>query len=300
MTDTDTYYPRLREALDDQFLGLTDAQLDDAFADAFGEGVSPAEYEEFFGAIGKALKKAAPTIAAVGKGALGGAAAGSAAGPFGALGGALLGGVGSALSRQRSGQGKGLGRGLTSVVNTAGTLAGQPIPQVGASASGALSGGSGTATSALRMVLSRPETGRALRSLFSGTNAAIPVGGAGGPAIPAGAFAGLLGALAGEAEAEAFEGASEDAATVPGYLVDANGQLVVDPADPDLRSARVLQLLASIPPEGDAAQFTGMDESEGDDDIDDEYTDDFVDVLDLDVDQIGLDEFWASPESYRL
>jgi hypothetical protein len=44
-----------------------------------------------------------------------------------------------------------------------------------------------------------------------------------------------------EDEAEAYAGSSTAA---PAYLVDQDGQLVVDPSSPEQRAARVLQLLA--------------------------------------------------------
>src|SRR5215831_627207 len=96
-----TYYPNLREVLDPRFAGLSDSDLESAFEAAFGDSVTLAEYEEFFGGLGKAFKdvgrfaqQAAPTLATAGQGALQGAAAGSALGPWGALGGALIGGTG--------------------------------------------------------------------------------------------------------------------------------------------------------------------------------------------------------------
>ena len=53
----------------------------------------------------------------------------------------------------------------------------------------------------------------------------------------------MLGILAREAEdeAEAYGGYGTAA---PAYLVDHNGELVVDPSSPEQRAARVLQLLA--------------------------------------------------------
>lgn len=220
MTGTETYYPYLRDALDDRYSSLTDAELDEAFGDAFGDGVSAAEYEEFFNALGKALKKAGPTLAAFGKGALSGAAAGSALGPFGALGGALVGGAGGALAKQRKGPLRDIGRVASGVVGAAGQL----MP-------------AGAAANAFQSILRRPETANALTAVLSGRNAPIPLGSS-GISVPANAFAGLLGSLARESVDSEPEWADADEST-----------------EPDIGQAQLLQLLAAIPPESDDGEF---------------------------------------------
>ena len=243
--DSDTFYPYLREALDDRFAALPDDQLEAMFEDAFGEGITPAEYEEFFGGLSKAFAKAAPVLSSVAQGAVKGGTAGSVAGPWGALGGAVLGGVGQALQQHTRGPARNVGGALSGVVNTAGMLTGRGAATQGVSGLlGMLGqGGGGPATNALRGILGRPETGQALAALFGGHNPAIPVG-ATNAAVPASAFAGLLGALAREAEAEA-EAVWADTDAVPGFLADSAGQLVVDPSDPEQRAARLLQLLVT-------------------------------------------------------
>ena len=40
MAENGTYYPQLREVLDPRYAALSDAQLEDAFESAFGEGVA--------------------------------------------------------------------------------------------------------------------------------------------------------------------------------------------------------------------------------------------------------------------
>lgn len=256
----ETFYPYLREVLDERFAGLPDDQLEAVFEDAFGEGITPAEYEEFFGGLSKALSKAAPVLSSVAQGALKGGAAGSAIGPWGTLGGALVGGVGQALQQHTRGPARDVGGALSGVVNTAGMLTGRGGAAQGLSGLlGLLSQGrGGPATNALRGILARPETGQALGALFSGSNPAIPVG-PGSTPVPASAFAGLLGALAREAEAEA---SWDDSEALPGYLADSAGQLVVDPDNPDQRAARLLQLLAAGDSEYDDADY---DDAEYDD-----------------------------------
>lgn len=244
MTEHGTFYPHLRELLDERFTALSDDEIDAVFADALGEGVSPAEYEEFFGGLGQAIsrlaRQAGPALGPVLRGAGQGAAAGSLLGPVGTIGGAIAGGLGSALGTHARGPARDIGRAVSGVVGTAGMLGGGVPGALG----GVLGRRGGPATSALQAVLGRPETARALNAMFTGRNPAIPVGRAGAP-VPANAFAGLLSALAREAEAEAEAQAGwADSVPVPAYLLDAEGQLVVDPTDQQQRAARLLQLLA--------------------------------------------------------
>lgn len=255
MTTTmpDTFYPHLREVLDERFAALPDSAIESSFAEAFGEGVTPAEYEEFFSGLGRAFNSALPVLTSIGQGALSGAAAGSIAGPWGALGGALLGGAGGGLSHAKGPAGD-VGRGLGGVVNLAGSLTGRGgFAQGAAGLAGMLGGGrpgaaspaaGGSAASVLGALLSRPETIQALRGLLAGRNPTVPIGSS-GTAAPASAFAGLLGALSREteAEAEAYQDAGRPG-VVHGYLLDATGRPVVDPGDADLRAARLLALLA--------------------------------------------------------
>jgi hypothetical protein len=252
-----TYYPQLREVLDSRFAGLTDAELEAAFETAFGEGVSPAEYEELFGGIGKALsgvardvgkaaQKAAPFVVSGAQGALQGAQAGSALGPYGALIGGLTGATGSVLQKTGSGTAGDVGKVLTGVVGTAGALTGRGGAANLLGGAGKAPAGTPPAIANLLGLLQRPETAQALQALLGGRNTAVPVGKARTP-VPANAFAGLLAALAGEAEAEVGWG---DAESVPAYLMDPAGALVVNPADPTQRAARLLQLMSGEAGEG--------------------------------------------------
>ncbi|GLI01053.1 hypothetical protein [Phytohabitans aurantiacus] len=256
----ETVYPRLREVLDPRFASLSDAELEAAFESAFGEGVTPAEYEEFFNGLGKALsgvardvgqfaQQAAPVVATGFQGALQGAAAGSRLGPWGALGGALTGAAGAALSKHGQGAARDVGGVLSGVVGTAGALRGGGAPDAAANLLG---------------LLRRPEMGQAIAGLLGGSGTAVPVGRSGTP-VPASAFAGLLSALARQAEAEAL--ATDTAESVPAYLVGPTGQLVADPADPDQRAARLFQLLARETEYDEAADWPEAEYDDADDDV---------------------------------
>lgn len=303
-----TLYPHLREMLSPDFAHLSDAELESAFESAFGEGVTPAEYEEFFGGLGRALgsaardvgrfaQRAAPVAGSVFSGAAQGALAGSALGPWGALGGAIVGGVGSGLSKHGPRGARGVGQAMGGVVNTAGTLTGRGGMAGGAMGTlGNLLGGGGRgggAAGTLMSILSRPETRRALRALAGGQNRAIPLG-AGGTSVPASAFAGLLGALGREAEAETFSGSGESLDIPPAYLMNGAGQFVVDPSDPDGRAARLLQMLRASPPMLRQRPTPYMETQDGDDDEGEAYDDsDVFDGDEVHDDSEALDfELW--------
>jgi hypothetical protein len=119
-----------------------------------------------------------------------------------------------------------------------------------------------------------------LGQLAAGSNSAIPVGQSGTPA-PANAFAGLLSLLARAAEAEAL--AWDDSESVPAYLVGPSGDLAVDPADPDQRSARLWHLLATQP------TAAADRDAEVDPDLAD-YDDAEPDDVDIDIDVLPIDE----------
>ncbi|GAB3422720.1 hypothetical protein [Flindersiella endophytica] len=256
-----TYYPRLREVLDPRFASLTDAELEAAFESAFGEGVTPAEYEELFGGLGNALsgvakdvgkfaQQAAPFVATGAQGALRGASAGSALGPYGALIGGLTGATGAVLQRTGSGTARDVGNVLSGVVNTAGALTGRGVPGSAGGAAGPaapprLLAGQSTAPSGIANLLGflqRQETPNAMQTLARGSNVPVPVGPQATP-VPASAFANLLAALAQAAAAEAID--DEAAEAIPGYLLDSTGTPVVDPSDPEQRAARLLQLMSA-------------------------------------------------------
>ena len=263
-----TDYPRLREVLDPRLAALPDTELESAFATAFGEGVTPAEYEEFFGGLGRALQgvaqdvgrfaqQAAPVVASGAQGALRGAAAGSALGPWGILGGALTGAAGSALAQHGTGTARDVGNMLSGVVGTAGSLTG------GGGLAGLLGGagrGAPPAAANLAGLLRTPQLAQALSGLLGGGNPTVPAGRAGTP-VPATAFAGLLSALAREAESEAL--ADQDGESVPAYLVGPTGELLVDPGDPDQRARRLLALLAGeVAADTDGEAWDDADDAE--------------------------------------
>jgi hypothetical protein len=239
----DSHYPHLREVLDSRFTELPDSALESVFQAAFGEGAEPAEYEEFFGTLGRALKAAAP-------GAIQGAVTGaSMGGPWGGLAGLIAGGVGSALAQQGAGPVRDAGR-VSGVAGTTVTPAGRPAPQpaapplsplpTGPAPAGGVAGAVPAAAHLLAL-LQDPRIVAALQMLLQRGSGTVPVGPSSTP-VPATEVAGLVGTLALEAAADATAEVSE---ALPAYLTDAAGYPVVDPLEPGQRAGRLLQLFGS-------------------------------------------------------
>jgi len=104
------------------------------------------------------------------------------------------------------------------------------------------------ALSLLRLILVNPQFQQALQPTAAGTmprTLHLPVPVAAAPSrsrpvpIPLGAVINAIAALAGQSLTELHAGTAEDEPEVPGYLVDAEGEFIVDPASPDDRAALV-------------------------------------------------------------
>jgi len=105
----------------------------------------------------------------------------------------------------------------------------------------------------LRVILTNPHLQQALQSApapGAGVQPAVqlPVPSPAAPAqtrsvpIPLGAVMNAIAALAGQSMTELSENMSEEDAEVPSYLVDDDGNFIVDPASPDDRAALVTHL----------------------------------------------------------
>jgi len=257
-------YPTLREILAPAYADLSAEDIEDLIADTLGSEVSAEDVEGWFDQTLSAVSEAAPYVTPVLSGMARGARGGSAMGPYGALGGALLGGVSGALSAARSRQRPPRPRagGQTPAVATVSRAA-------GGAAAPAPGGAPGAAQ--LLSVLARPEVSQALMSMVLGQagHRAIPVG---DQRVPPAAFANLLSQLAAQAAVEYAFVTPQDK-TFPGYLQNAEGEFVVDPAVPEQRAARLLELLneAALA----EAEFDLADESFDDSEPEeDEMTDD--------------------------
>lgn len=174
--------------------------------------------------------------------------------PMGQLGGAVGSAVGALGARGRPGQGPAAGRtlgqlaGMLGSALPGGATGGGALGQVAglltspqaASALGGLFGGGG-ASGQLSAALRNPDVQKALAALRLGPlgRPTIPVGAA-GQAVPTAAFAQLLGHLSQRVAAEA-EGAGEAEAT--GFMTDAEGGFLGDPASAVDRAARLWDMM---------------------------------------------------------
>lgn len=238
----DDPYPRLRDALADQYADAEPEEIEDLLA---GVGLSAPAVEFSLASIGKAAAKLAPTVLPIAGTAVGtvfGGPVGAALG--GALGQAAGGAIGAATAPRR--------------------------PAPGAPARGAPARGGSPSAAALLQIVQRPEVLKALLAMALGRagNPTVPVGGA---QAPAGAFGNLIGSLAGRALTEHHAVVAGETG-MPGYLLDADGAAVVDPTDPAARADRLLEVLAAAPPDP-----VDLDEDEP---VPDEF-DEYWDELDL-------------------
>ncbi|MCI0394335.1 MAG: hypothetical protein L0332_07025 [Chloroflexi bacterium] len=160
--------------------------------------------------------------------ALQGAAAGAKFGPYGAVIGGLAGG---ALGLAQAGQ---------KTVGSSDKRAMQPLtlePQSSASP------GASPGAARLLSVLYRPEVLQALVMMLMGNSGHSHVK-VGDTPVPVGAFANMLGSLAGQAAAEYHTARPQYSEDVPTYLFDSDGELFCDPAVPEERAAVLLHLLS--------------------------------------------------------
>lgn len=260
----DDPYPFIRSALAPEFAALPAEDVEDLLE---SNGLRAEAMESFLSDVGSAFSSAAKAVAPIATkalpGIISGAATGCALGPWGCLGGALIGGVGSALS---SGGGKPAAGGSSSspvgaiagaIPAIAGAMGGgggvasgiaAALPAIaglvgGAGGGGAGGGGKSNPAGVLLGLMQNPSVQQALMSLALGSAGRkdVPVG---GTAVPASAFANLVGTLGTKAFTKA-EAAAEPSEDLPQYLY-SNGSLTVDPAVPSQRAARLLEMLGEV------------------------------------------------------
>lgn len=94
----------------------------------------------------------------------------------------------------------------------------------------------------LLQTLMRPEVSQALMAMIMGPTGRQDIDVNGTP-VPTAAFANLLGSLANRAAAEYYATVPFDGENVPRYLIDASGQYLADPSNPDDRASVLLRLL---------------------------------------------------------
>ncbi len=237
----DSTYDAIRQVLRPEYRNLTNAEIDALLQQILGR-MSPEEIEGFWdtvknvaGQVGSALKQAAPALLPVAGAALGTIVGG----PAGTAIGGQLGQMGAQLiSPQKP--------------PTPPPMPAAPAAAAAAAAPGAAAPAAAPippgGTSAVGQLMSLIQNPALLKSLLGQV-----LGLAGQQTVPAGsqgtqlsfpALMNALSSLAGKAAqeaAEAYPGVESVEATA--YLLDPNGNFLVDPADPDARAQRVLELL---------------------------------------------------------
>ena len=227
----DDPYPNLREVLVAEYADLPPEDIKELLT---RQGISAEDAEDFWGTlkdIGGTVARALPSLLPVAGTVVGTAFGGPVGAALGGTLGQLAGGaIGSAVGGQPAAPGAGPPGALAGLASTAGGLFGA---------------GGGGAAGQLLGVIQRPEVLRALMSIVLGNAGRqnVPVGPPGNSMpVPVSAFANLLGSLANRAAAEHNVTGHAEAA-VPLYLLNARGEFCCDPAVPEQRAARLLELL---------------------------------------------------------
>lgn len=244
----DDPYPLIRSALAPGYAGLAPEAVDELIAHQL-PGVAAEDLEGFWNDVGAVAGRALPGAAA-------GALSGAALGPWGALGGAVIGGVTGALS----------GGGAPPPPPPAPPPPPRPAPQPARPAPPpappvappapapwqppsptVAPATSGNVPMLLLGLLQRPEVLQALMALALGSagRRTVPVGAA-GTEVPVSSFANLLGTLGQHAFAQS-ESIHPPAQGFPEYLY-RGGELAVDPASPEQRAGRLMELLSETMP----------------------------------------------------
>lgn len=278
--ESDDPYYATRQFLAPQYQRLPVEDIEALLESTF-PGMSPEDAEGFFsdlgqalGKVGKEIQRRAPGIVS---GAVQGATLGAGAGPLGIVGG-LLGGaaLGGATYRPQPGQslpggdaarptGQALGGAPAGRSGTGGV-----VEQTGQALGGAVSG-SGPASQQLLGMLAQPQTWQALMRPLLGAAGQQTVQ-VGGQSMTLGQILGALGHFVMKA-AEEYEMA--EAESEPTYLMDAQGQWLIDPNNLDERAVYTLNRLYAA----NEALFT------------DEDYEDYEDVEDYeDIEAMEFDE----------
>jgi hypothetical protein len=271
-------YDAVRDALGVQYQDLPPEDIEELLVEVF-EGVEPGDVENFFKSLsqfgrqaGRTLQRAAPGII---QGAVSGAASGaSIGGPYGALigalGGATIGGVSSA-TQPRAPSRPSRPPAPRPVPPRQPPSTPAPRPPSVAAPSSPRPQGSPAAMQFLRL-LSNPTVLQALMSMTMGS-AGEPAVAVSNRTVPTSAITNLLSQVAAQASEEA--NILQRGEGIPDYLMDSEGEFLVDPANEEERAALLLHMLNE-----EAMQETYDDYDDYDDYAPYEESDDFDDFDD--------------------
>ncbi len=265
-------YESIRAVLAPEYDDLSAEEIEALLAEA-GIDANDLEFslKNAFKKVGHFAQKAAPTILPI-VGTVAGTALGRPAGAMlgGALGRVAGGAIGAAGSRGAHRQAP---------------RARQAPTRHPTRVRRGRTGGSPTAAQLLQAI-QRPEVLQGLLAMALGSsgkrNTRI-----GAQSVPSGAIANLLGVLANRATEEYNAAMSYEGESIPSYLLDAEGEFVVDPAVPEARAAVVWGLLEqaawerAMNAEADDEDDEWYDEDASDDEEDEDDEDAFYDAMDI-------------------
>jgi len=247
-------YEILREALEPKYRNLPPRDIERILQHSFLGSVSPEDAENFFRDLGRFATQAAPVVGQVASVALPvvGTALGTAFG--GPVGGALGGALGSAA-------GGAIGSATAPRPRPPQTPPSAPAyrpqrPTQPSQQQPAVQGQLGVAPAAAAQLLAtlfQPQVLQALLAMTMGSagRQTIPVK---GNLVPLGAFANLIGTLANQVAAEYNAATQETGENIPQYLMDSNGEFIVDPAVAEQRAGLLMNLLQQANQENFAQQ----------------------------------------------
>jgi len=257
-------YEELRILLAPEYADLPPEELEELFEQTLG--MYPEDVEDFLKDLGRGLrsvgKAVAPALPAVGT-VVGTAFGGPVGGAVGGIAGRAAGG---ALTPQRPPR---------RPVRRPRSVSPPPQPPIAPAA---------PATAQLLQVLARPEVLQALMSMLLGPSGRRHVPVAGTP-VPVGAFTNLLGVLANRAAAEYNVLAAPSGEDIPRYLLDVNGEFLVDPAVPEERAAVLLGLLEIAEQEEAAYELYEAELAEEFEDDLGSFAEDVLDLMDAYFDE---------------
>ncbi|MBF2062896.1 MAG: hypothetical protein IGS39_00445 [Calothrix sp. C42_A2020_038] len=259
--DFEQPYEILREALAPKYRNLPPRDIERILEHSFLGSVSPEDAENFFRDLGRFASQAAPVVGQVASAALPvvGTVVGTAVGgPVGgALGGALGSAAGGAIGSANVPR-------LQRVTQTPqpkppvqrATQVSQPSPRPVAPVYGPQPHrpsfvqqpavqpqtlAPATAAQLLATIF-QPQVLQALLAMVMGSAGRQTIA-VGDNLVPLGAFANLIGTLANQAAAQYNAVTQEAGENIPQYLMDFNGEFLVDPAVPEQRAGLLMNLL---------------------------------------------------------
>jgi hypothetical protein len=238
-------YEILREALEPKYRNLPPRDIERILQHSFLGSVSPEDAENFLRDLGRFATQAAPVLSQVASVALPvvGTAVGTAfGGPVGgALGGALGSAAGGAIGSATAPRPRQTQTPPSPAPVYRPQPPRQPLQQQPAVQAQML-GVAPAAAAQLLATLFQPQVLQALLAMTMGSagRQTIPVR---GNLVPLGAFANLIGTLVNQVEAEYNAATQETGENIPQYLMDSNGEFIVDPAVAEQRAGLLMNLL---------------------------------------------------------